>query len=368
MKNIGIITFQFAYNYGAVLQCWALQKTLLELKSDVSVINYCPDYHLRQYSVFPFAFSKTVSLARTLKQFISSVYHLSERIERKRAFKQFSRLLKLTIKIRDYKEFCEHLSKNNYDTIICGSDQIWNYKITNGELDPVYFGYSEMSTVRRIGYAISIGDADLDLCANELERYAADMYDITAREKKSADVLQQILKKSIPEIPDPTLLIDKEVYSEIAIDPLIDNYILIYLLDDEPNIISYISFINEKLSFKVIDISPSRMIKSRSVIRKNSIGPLEFLGYIKNASYILTNSFHGTVFSIIFNKQFVSLVHKQRGERIRNLLSNFGLLDRLITNNNDISVVKKIILYNEINNLIKSIRDETIQYIKEVIE
>lgn len=366
-KKIGIITFQFAHNFGAALQCWALQEALSSICNDVTVINYRPEYHLKQYSVFPLENLKKTGFKGIAKELASAIYHFPERICRKSSFDKFSGLLNLTESFENGDDVFNYIS-NNYDLIVCGSDQIWNYNLTEGDFDPVYFAYSNKYDGKRIGYSISVGDANLENKLKILREYTAGLTSISVREEKTCRELTTLLNRNIDSTPDPTLLIDKRTYEKIAVLPKVDNYILVYLLDENQLIKQLVKEYCKKGNYTVIDISPSKIVNLNGVQHVKGIGPTEFLGYINKADYIMTNSFHGTLFSILFNKQFVSLTHQKRGERIVNLLNNFSLTERMLSSEHEIeSLMKNTITYDDVNVKIEEIKEQGMSYLIEMI-
>jgi len=368
MKRIGIITFQFAHNFGAVLQCWALQEVLKDIGDSVSVINYCPNYHMKQYRVFPLDNFFKKGLKGKIKTIASSVVHFKERIIRKKKFESFSKLLNLTERFSDNGLLPDIIS-NSYDYIVCGSDQIWNYHLTDGTLDSVYFGYTGACLAKRIGYGISVGDAELFQYTNELKEYTREMICISARERKTAEMLESILDRDITCVPDPTLLLDKKEYEKIANRPKYKHYILVYLLDYNQLVHTVISRIQNDENYLIIDISPSKFIEIKGAKHINNIGPYEFLGFIHDAEYVITNSFHGTVFSILFNKAFFCLAHKKRGDRIVNLLNIFNLSQRLVLSEEQMEkIINHKINYQDINIKIEEMKRQGIQYLEGLIE
>lgn len=362
--KIGILTFHFVHNSGALLQCWALQEALKTMGHEVYVINYMPKYHTKRYSVFPTPLSSNSPVKGSLHNILSNFLHFGERVKRKRKFDSFQGNFNLTEKVV-IKEDWDNLHLSDFDAIVCGSDQIWNCLITNNNYDKVYFGLLPCYFGKRVAYAVSTGEADLKNDGGVIAQLAEGMSLISAREQKTAEVLSSILQRDIKVVPDPTFLIQPEKYDSLMIAPSISQYILVYCLEDSELVHESIEFIRKRTGLQVVNISPVRIHLDNVTYVDVSIGPNEFLGYIANAEYVITNSFHGSVFSILFNKQFFTILHSSRGLRIKNLLEILLLEKRIVMS---IEVLcenfENLIDYEPINAKIAELRQEGLNYLK----
>ena len=314
--KIGIVTFHFAHNSGAMLQCFALQTKLGLMGHEVEVIDYRPDYHVKIYKAWKSPLEQH-SLKGAVRAMSSNI-HYAGRKERAGRFLEFESEFHKSALIKD----ADNELLGSYDALICGSDQIWNPKLTNGKFDPAYFGVFKGFTGKRIGYAVSTGEYDFVSDIDVFSSLSEGMDSISAREKKTSDRLSEILGRTIADVPDPTLLIDKEEFRRLEDKEmkLPEDYLLVYLLQNNENaekmVAEYKRLYPDR---KVIDMSPN--VRTEGVdIRMRYIGPRQFLRLIDSAGAVVTNSFHGSVFSLTFGKRVSILPHRSRNERIVNLL------------------------------------------------
>lgn len=328
--KIGIVTFHFVPNSGAVLQCWALQETLKKLGHTVKVINYQPDYHTKRYLPFK---NPLVESGGSLITFLKVLYYNRNAVARKKrleSHKSFCKILNCTKIIKDLDSI-NNIDITTFDAIVCGSDQIWNQYITNEDFDPCYFAKLPGFTGRKIAYAASIGETDLLKNKESLKELIGDFHAISLREENDAKKLESIISRSVNTVPDPTILLQPQEYeSLIANISLKDEYILVYGFGNEELFIDTITAVINKYKCHVINISPYRLPKSINNKWVKDVDPAYFLSYIYNAKFVITNSFHCTVFSILFHKEFCTVRHKSRNSRIENLLDKMGLRNNLV--------------------------------------
>jgi len=304
--KIGILTFHNADNYGAVLQCYALQEKLKELYPDdeVSLVNYkCP---------------------RIEKSYIPKF-----KILRPWTILHYFKLKKLHQKFQDFRTKYLNIGSDDfskYDLIVYGSDQIWNSHLT--ERDLTYFGKNYNG--HKIAYAASDGGEmtyDSDVC-----KLLNDFSKISCREKSIAKKLQKVnLQLPISIVCDPVFLLPKDKWLKMAELPEEENYVLTYKVRENLNFDSEAEKLGEKLQKKVIQIvyvKSLRKIFYKGQTMIEGISPEQFVGYFAKADYIMTTSFHATAFSIIFDKPFFVLNIEKASERITDLLSELQINDR----------------------------------------
>lgn len=304
--KIGIMTFHNADNYGAVLQCYALQEKLKELypNDEVCVVDYrCPRIERSYIPKFKILRPWTI------------LYYLKSR-KKHQKFQNF-RTKYLNIGSDDFSK---------YDLIVYGSDQIWNSHLT--ERDLTYFGKNYNG--QKIAYAASDGGEmtyDTEVC-ELLNKFSK----ISCREKSITESLKkQNLQRLVETVCDPVFLLSKDKWLKIAEFPQDENYVLTYKVRENINFDSEGEKLGEKLNKKVIQIVYVKSLrklfyKAQDIVE--GISPEQFLGYIAKAEYVLTTSFHAAAFSIIFNKPFFVLNINKASERITDLLSEFKISDR----------------------------------------
>lgn len=374
MKKIGVITFHSAENSGAALQCIALQKAIEKIGGDPYVIDYQPDFIKKQYRIIinPFFEAKKKDVNR--KQYLKSVLaytlqniHFNRKLSRKKKFKQFR---DMNMRLSDRYSTLDELRQNppNADIYIAGSDQIWNSSLTGGELDPAFFLTFGDSEVQRFTYAISVGKK---LTKEEMKRIyeAAYLIDVISFREKinfnqfNGEYRTKIIRQSV----DPTLLINKEDWCNLVRKNINkEPYILVYALEKNDAFKNIIKKIREETGYSVIDISQCNLHLKKIQERKMDFAPDEFLTYIYNSSLVITNSFHCTVFSIIFHKDFITVPHKKSNERLSDLLNNLKLEDHFY--NKETSFMLKTVNWELVDNNIDSYRLDSIEYLKSIIK
>ena len=344
--KIGIITFHFASNCGAVLQCLALSETLKKLGHDVYVIDYKPSYHTKRYQALkdPFYYgkkammtsagaSKKLKVFRYLKGFAGAVYAWRFYFVQKEINEHFKSFvfkhLNLTKEYSSLKELQAY--PPSCDLYISGSDQVWNTVITDGTFDTAYLLDFGLSETRRISYAAGVNIKNCDAVLNKYEDLLNRFQTISLREKRYRGNFERIVshQERVRIDIDPTLLLECDEYQRyMSKDTLeTDTFILIYTMQDssqkEVDKVAY--DLAQKTGWKVIDISNNPKRRMNKAFECRNCGPSEFLWYVKHAEFVITNSYHSTVFSILFETKFIAIPHSQTGYRITELLDELGL-------------------------------------------
>lgn len=344
----GIITFHDANNYGAVLQAYALNKKIGEYCSS-EIINYHNE-----------KFHKSHSTSGIKNKIINLIYRNAIK-KKNKEFSEF-RKNKLLIKgniIRD-----EQLSQLNdiFDVFISGSDQVWNLKCS-GNNDSYFLNFVN-DTKKKNSYSASFGTREPKLDEMHI-KYIKEFNHISVRERSGKDYLSEININAVKTC-DPVFLLDKGEWDKLAGDNS-DRYILVYEVVNGVNMINFAKMLSKVQKLKVIVITSSyKPILSVKTLR--DIGPIKWLNLIKNAEYIITNSFHGLAFSLIFNKQFFVelLSNSDSNARMIELLEDMNLSSRLISDWQDIVKLDNI-EFDNVNKKIKEVRKESIEYIGTII-
>lgn len=362
--KIGILTFHCAHNYGAVLQCYALQEMLKNMGHKVEVIDYRPEYLLAPYRKFSLSRFKRSSLLSIVKACIRESLLLVKRIRRYNAFQTFINKrfnLSPTVKDKAIPPF--------YDVYIMGSDQIWNPKITKG-FDPVYFGFFNFDKENRkyISYAASMETKELDKESKDFIEKALMNFDaVSVREAQLKTLLQPLTGKDIELVLDPTLLAYKKIWDAIAIRPKINKkYILVYQVRYNVNTTRIARQLAKNINAEVIEITANLQMHLPNKNRQCE-SPEKFLGWVKNANCIVTTSFHGTAFSVIFNRPFYCIKLDDGGDtRSESLLKNLNLNDRMI-GKEDIPTFSPVD-YAKVNLKLKELKRESLDFLKTSIK
>jgi hypothetical protein len=354
--KIGIVTFHRALNYGAVLQACAM-KEIFSQHSDTEMVDYWPDYHSAHYSLFDWRFiEKNISFKmriKLLKSAIKRVLLLPVRLKRNKRFVEF-----INGNIVDTSK--KPIKSNQYlpddiDVFVYGSDQIWRvYDYDNyPKPDMTYLGEGVSRDKKLIAYSASMGDVNHDTLSNsDVIASLRKFNHISVREQALSDELNNINKLSSSVVLDPTFLVSHKYWENLVrtIEPNNpqSKYILYYsLIPSEKS-----SAIARKIAFQkgmeLVEINGFETISGLFNGKvKQSAGPKEFLELIYNSEFVVSTSFHGVVFSIIFNKQFYACGMKGHSERVSSLLSKLNINNRLINDINDVNI-NHIIDYDKV--------------------
>ena len=348
IMKIGLITFHRAHNYGAVLQCYALCKTLSSLGHDIEVIDYYPTYFREQYISISKRNMHGMSFRGKIAYLINQLLTCRTRKKRSIGFDNFIGNLPLSPLM--YTE--NSIMFNKYDAIIFGSDQIWNPILTFGE-DNIYSGNFNVRGAKRIAYAASTSP---QICINKYKGYFRGIIErfntISVREGSLNDYINGIQPGTSRVVLDPVLLLDRESWYKIAVKPSVQNYLLIYTVPQNPKVWELASMIASYKGLQIVEIRPNVSRKSRQNVYQH-VSPEEFLGYFQHASYIVTTSFHGTAFALKFNKQFVTLKFGSAvDDRAANLLNITGLSERMIAYN-ALHIPTEDIIYDDVNKILQ---------------
>lgn len=383
----GIITFHFPYNCGAVLQCAALQTVIRRLGHQVSVINYRPWYHQNRYTYLknPFQFAKSrymelgpsvpgyLRAAKSCMGFVRAVGSWRHYGARKKQDDRFSSFIETHLDQTKVYRSLARLRKNppDCDLYISGSDQLWNCHLTEKRFDRAYFlDFGADSTVR-VSYAVG---ADFTECEDSsvslgqlLERFDA----ISLREDRCLEtVREQCGDITVTRSIDPTLLLDAEDYlcMESKEQLVAEPYILTYTMPNasQSEVYDAAELLSKKTGVKVVDISGNPSGANRRIPDNRICGPDEFLRYMRNADYVLTNSFHGTAFSVIMRKRFAVIPHTETGNRVTELLDSLALSGRYADSpQRAAELVCENIDYSTAEERLAALREQSMKYLRE---
>ncbi len=370
------ITFLNASNFGAALQCAALSHILKNFGLDTEVINYAPHYVKDKQGAFKeikkayYTFKETYNIIYFARGLLKGTYyamHYPVLLKRQKAFKKF-----LNTNITLTKEYSNFSDLGNCaaeaDIIICGSDQIWNPVLTGGSFDPAYFLKFAGNETKKISYGISFGELNIADNAKELSELSEGFAAISVRERSSAAALTCALKREVSVVLDPTMLMsEKEYVSMEAAIKINRPYLLIYNIQNSALSTEIAIRIARKKGLEIIDISPNPLKRIGNSKKLVSIGPGEFLSYIKKADYIITNSFHGTVFSVIYRKEFLTIPHSSRSGRMVDLLNDLGLKERIISEMSYVDKLDSDIDYTEVHKKLNVLKKSSIDYLKTAV-
>lgn len=329
MRKVGIFTI-YICNYGAVLQAYALRKCIENMFNDikVSIVDFYSQKHYRIFSVsaknpikklikYGLILTHYQALCRRNKRekvFIKDEFNLSER------FDEVDILLK---------------EMPTYDYYLTGSDQVFN---SNSKYSPIFFQQFKIKSGIKAAYAPSFGQSAFsDTDKSKIKELTKGFDYLSCRENDGAAMLSNIHEKDIPCVIDPTLLLTSDQWSKMMKLPKTDEkYMLVYDLNGGVPMLEVARKVAAEKGLKIYCITrhPDSSFIYRGIDKViYDAGPREFVGYFSHASYVITDSFHGTAFSLIFLKNFNTYIAVPKSsQRIKSLLEVCGLLNRIIGN------------------------------------
>lgn len=387
MNKVGIITFHFVNNFGAVLQCVALNEYIMKQEVESVVINYRPQYQTYKYAAFrnPFLSCRfyktalnankvngTALVSRMCYHFIKALLLNRYYFRRHTKNKRFMEFINDAIEQTQVYQTLNQLKENPpaCDLYICGSDQIWSTIHTNNDFDAAYFlNFGERNVVRA-AYAVSMGETDINAYGSQMRELIKPLDLLSLRERESCQKMMTLTKRPVSYVIDPTLLLATEDYSKFEKPASIKNdYILVYFLQKSHGLDEIVERIAKDLKLPLYDVSPQKYFNcDAKIIRKHSLGPGEFLTCIRNATFVITNSFHGTAFSMIYHKEFVTIPHTKSAIRMIDLCNTMGIPERIICSASDYKSISSKIDYEQVDIAMAQLRESSKNYLHTALE
>ncbi|EDX73568.1 hypothetical protein MC7420_3742 [Coleofasciculus chthonoplastes PCC 7420] len=330
--KVGILTFHNTTNYGATLQAYALSTIIGSQGHDVEIIDYCPYKVEKYYKKDLYFIDKNRRLNRRIFDNLLKYYKTRKFL-----------VSKTNISKKKYATSAELKKINSsYEVVVCGSDQIWCIDSFRG-FDSAYFldFIDNKTDIIKISYAASFGHTMRlrnyrELICQLISNFSA----ISVRDANSRRLLKEECNEQAVKVLDPTFLIE---YDEYFLDKKFKKeYLLIYIISGitlEQK--TFIKFIANYKNLEIISVGKYVDIATKNII---GIGPKEWINYFSHASYIMTNTYHGTIFSILFRKPFIVLDTLNKANKINDLLKDFNLENRLNSKSNFIENFNKNIL------------------------
>jgi hypothetical protein len=372
--HVGLLTFHFVHNHGALLQAAALQHTLEEMGHRPFFINYRPTHVEKGGRLcLPFTITAMKANVKTLLQLGRWLYRSWRPHPDTYAFSSFIKKY-LRIEGETYGSIQSlRLNPPVADLYLCGSDQIWNRSLQFG-FDPAYFLQFGTSEVPKASYAASFGRNcfavhDLNIIQPWLKPFAR----ITVRELSGVKIVKEGMGMDAGHAPDPTILLKDPSHLLAAVETP-DNYIFAYALRSGNPLSTTASAIARELSCKVLTTRTSKVARFFEV-PKEPVGPGQWLSLIKKSRFVITNSYHGTVFSILFRKPFitVALTGSKSGynERSRALLERLGIEDRMMGNVPELELLRCAntpIDWDSVHDQVAKLRSEGFDELRKILE
>lgn len=376
------ITWITYSNYGTNLQAFALQSFLKKhsienvIISDENMIPYKVDIlppkkksgiDLWAYLTHPWRIAmKCYYDFQNFRSIRSSKpYYSSQRKILK--FKNEKLDIVYGVNRENVREKCEQ-----FDLLFCGSDQIWSTFPQN--FDGYY--YLDFTQKKKIAYSCSIGTEKIPLDKQEqIVKWLKDFKAVSVREKITSDQLTFLTGKKVKWVCDPTLLFDSSFWENIATRKICrKKYLLCYFLEDKDWYYERAKKYARKNGLKILLIPSNISLNKRRIYQPQNIGIEEFVGLFCEADYVMTDSYHGSIFSLIFNKQFTYFKRFSDDDpisqniRIYSLFEYLGIMNRIQSENEEDISCDNLIDYKAINQLIEVFRNESIKFLTEALE
>lgn len=367
-KKVGILTFSYSSNGGSVMQALALQKTISSFEGyDASIINYTKTHYGKP--IFgKDVFTKPIS-AWTPKNIIRWTTSIVAHPFKMRNFENFFRKHYNNFSNRSYSR--EELVALNdvYDKFVVGSDQVWNFG--SPQVDGTYFLDFVKNNSKKISYAASFGQNNVpEEKREQVSKFIADFSSVSVRESNGINIVSELTSRNATLVLDPSLLLSKEEYHKLSVAPKKKGYVYLYLRQESKSLEKFAEKLAKAYGLSVVKVLNS-WICNKSGKQRFPIGPCQWLGYIENADFVVTNSFYGICFSTIFEKEFyVDFLEKtttSTNSRLEGILQQFNLSKRCIDEVEDINSLTRID-YNDVNKFRQIRIKESLDYLKKALE
>ena len=359
--KIGIITYHRAKNLGAMLQSYALQKTLAKYKGKCEIIDYRNEKMEESYRV------KKTKECKTLKEKVKNILFMKKNNAFEEVRKEFNKNVQ-TISPKEYNKNNIIEANNDYDLFVTGSDQVWNFKLNYD--DENYFLDFVTDDKKKNSYAASFGtnkineEQKIRIC-KQLNKFNK----ISVREEEGKKFIEEITGKDSELVLDPTLLLNKYEWENIISNERIkrEKYIFVYIIAYTPTLLEFARKLGKERKCKVICFHTSYQ-KYRGMKNLTKVSPQDFLNYIKNAEAVVTSSFHGMCFSINLQKEFYYELDENKvnnNSRLKTLAATLNLEDRRIING---KCTNNIIDYTDVTKKLEAERKRSVRFIEELGE
>ena len=349
MKKIGVLTLPLKGNYGGVLQAFALTTFLKNNGFDAYLVDRQWNQKKKNISYYIQKIIFHHLVIGKVKKFTNKWIHPK------------------TFEIRS-QEMMKELNNEGFDAFVVGSDQVWRVEHTSGVKNNYFLDFVDDKKVKKIAYAASFGKDSVDGDEEKLKEISELLKDfnaISVREESGVKICSDIFNVEAKQVLDPVLLLNSNDYIQIIdkSSSKLKNTLTTYVLDASVVNNNIINDVSKKLNLDAVSINykkdPALLLKNKSLDFYNYIYPSvsNWLRGFRDAEFIVTDSFHGTVFSILFKKQFLVIGNEKRGlARFNSILGKLGLLDRLITRKNpyNVEMLSKKIDYERVYKVLES--------------
>lgn len=369
--KVAVLTYNFNNNYGGMLQAYAMLTILKNL-------NHQPELLL----VPTINLSKKSGAKRLLKKYIfcyiPTIFpndRILEKISKNTNYFIEKYITPKTTPIYKKNHF-SNITKNNYDAYLVGSDQVWRAKVYR-YIDYAFFGFVKSDAPIFLSYAASFGVETWEYTREQTEKYSKQIQrfsGVAVREESGVALCKKYFNKEAIHVLDPTMLLNVHDYIELANtenEPNHNGELLTYILDINADKQNIIDMVTKELDFKSFRVNLKAKTEITSIEDMTYPTVTSWLRGFENAKYVITDSFHGCVFAILFNKPFIVYGNKERGmARFDSLLKMFQLEERLILNKNDLTIekIKEKIDWENVNYKLEEYRTISKKYLHKALK
>lgn len=349
-KKVSVITSYYIYNYGSVLQAYATQMFFAQMGFEVEFVNYVRE-NVRNHKTINSKWNST-----GIKRIVYKVYKEIVKAQNENIFgKYIGKHLQLTEKYVDQQEL--YMNPPHANVYCVGSDQMWNSEYNGGVLPETFLTYAPMGS-KKISFSSSMGMSTYPQEElHQMKTYLEDFALISVREKESVEILSREGIKNVYLFLDPTLLIPAQMWKkEMAPLKHRRRYVLVYQLNVNPHMLWFARKLAEKEHLELFQITYSMFRRTKGIHYIHCPSVERFLSLLYSAEYIVTDSFHGTAFSINFNRNFYAFNPPKYNNRIKSILDMVGLSKRLVNEADEIDLNCSID-FNSVNRILESERE-----------
>ena len=385
-KKVAVVSCYFKHNYGSVLQAYATQKVLdnmhvlnetINVDENIDFKNGKKKYYISQITNFEFIKSKFGMIKLKIDKKINK--DLGKNIAiRDNKYKEFTKNFRLTKPFKTYNELSEQCK--NYSSVIVGSDQLW---LPVNVVADYYTLNWVPDNVNKISYATSFGVSEVSgKYKNDYRKFLDRIDNLSVREETGVKLVEKLSDNKATLVCDPTMLLTKEEWMDVQKEePIIEGkYILCYFLGKNIEHRKFAERLKEKTGYKIVSLNHAdEYVKYSDVFADETpydIGPAEWINLIRNAEFVCTDSFHGTVFSLINNRKFFTFERYSSKDgkvstnsRIYSLLGLMGLKDRVLSGKEDVMDVLNLkIDFEDIDERLKKIRLQSKEFLEKSLK
>lgn len=366
MKKLGIVSYNIYgnfTNYGSALQTWALSKAIEKCNALPVLVDYCPTIHLDKNILNPLK-KMWDQDEESIRNTILTLPAIEENYYKFEVF--FTKRFLRTKKKYSYINF-EDIKKEDLDGFICGSDTIFCIEESNGFDDGFFANYPIMKN-HAVSYAASFGDTRINKSEySELNDKLKNFNAIGLRENRMISYVISHTDVPVQKTIDPTLLLVPNEYDVITSERIFeDKYLLLYTRRYNPKMQQYAEKMAKKCGWKIVEISLRATNEEKGHIMMYKAGVEEFLSLVKYAEYIVTNSFHGLMFSVQFKKEFAVFSRETGDNKITEALELFGLQNHMLTDYCD--NLLHVNDYDIVHATISEARETSMAFLKKELE